>query len=119
MKVALTCQGQSLEHNLDQRFGRAVYILVVDLDTHFVEVIDNEANAPFGGAGISAAQMLVDRDIKAVITGQIGPNALRVFKAAEMALYQGFAGSARQNLEAYSAGKLTSLQQFVPSHSGK
>ena len=119
MKVALTCQGQSLEHDLDQRFGRAATILVVDLDTNFVEVIDNGANAPSGGAGIAAAQRLVDRNVAAVITGQIGPNALSVLKAADMALYQGIAGSAKQNLAAYKAGQLIDLQKFVPSHSGK
>lgn len=119
MKVALTCQGQSLEHDLDQRFGRAAFILIVDLETKFVEIIDNAANAPSGGAGIAAAQRLVDRNVSAVITGQIGPNALSVFKAADIALYQGIAGSAQQNLTAYKAGQLVDLQKFVPSHSGK
>jgi predicted Fe-Mo cluster-binding NifX family protein len=119
VKVAITCQGSSLDHELDLRFGRAVYFLIVDTDTHFVEVIDNEANAPAGGAGIGSAQRLVDRGVEAVITGQVGPNALSVLKAAKMPIYQGIRGSAQKNLDAYLDGQLKALQKFVPSHSGK
>ena len=119
MKITLTVLGSSLEHDLDPRFGRARYFLIYDTETHFVEVIDNEANAPSGGAGIAAAQKLVDRQVEVVITGHVGPNALSVLRAAKLKLYQGITGTAKQNLEAFQAGKLNDLERFVPSHSGK
>lgn len=119
MKVALTCMGACLEHELDPRFGRARYFLIYDTETHFVDVIDNEAHAPSGGAGIAAAQKLADGQVEAVITGQVGPNALNVLRAARLKLYQGTAGSAKQNLDAFLAGQLGELDHFVPSHSGK
>lgn len=119
MKIAITCQGKSLEDALDQRFGRATNILLVDTETHFIDVIDNEAMAPSGGAGIAAAQKMVDQGVTAVITGQIGPNALRVFQAANIHLYQGIPGSAKSNLEAFNKNQLSDLERFVPSHSGQ
>ncbi|MDD2440615.1 MAG: NifB/NifX family molybdenum-iron cluster-binding protein [Eubacteriales bacterium] len=119
MTIAITASGPSLEDELDKRFGRAETILVYDTDTHFVEVINNAAGAPSGGAGIAAAQRLVDRDVAAVITGQVGPNALRVLEAAGIRLVQGFPGSAKSNLDAFKAGNMGDLQQFVPPHSGK
>ena len=119
MKIAITASGPCLEDELDQRFGRAETILVYDSDTHFVDVINNAAGAPSGGAGIAAAQRLVDRDVAVVITGQVGPNALRVLEAAGLRLVQGRSGSAKSNLDAFQAGKLDDLQTFVPPHSGK
>ena len=119
MKVAVTTLGSSLEHALDPRFGRAAYILIFDTETHFVEVINQSVNAPAGGAGIAAAQRLVDRDIDALVTGQIGPNALSVLRTAEIPIYQGIDGAARLSVEAFKAGVLVPLERFVPPHSGK
>lgn len=119
MKIALTCQGPSLQDDLDQRFGRAVALLIVDTQSHQVEVIDNEALAPSGGAGIAAAQRLVDREVAALITGQVGPNALSVLQAAGIRLLQGVAGSGQKNLDLFQAGQLEDLSRFVPPHSGQ
>jgi predicted Fe-Mo cluster-binding NifX family protein len=119
MKIALTCQGPSLDQAMDRRFGRAAYILIVDTKTDAVEVIDNVTNTPASGAGIATAQLLVDKGVGAVITGQVGPNALSVLRAAELKLWQAGPHSARQNLADYQAGKLTELANFVQPHSGQ
>src|SRR5690554_2994564 len=116
VKIAITCQGPSLDDTIDQRFGRAVYFLIFDSDSHFVTVIDNEAMAPSGGAGIAAAQSLVDQGVTVIITGQIGPNALRVFRAADIRLVQGVAGTAKKNLDLFLDNQLKDLERFVPSH---
>ncbi len=58
MKIAVTAMGTSLYANLDSRFGRAQYILILDPDGSILEVIDNAASrAAMGGAGIQAAKM--------------------------------------------------------------
>lgn len=78
MKVAISSVGQTLEDDLDTRFGRAAFFLVVDSDTLKFSVIDNAARAASGGAGIVAAQSVIDQHVEAVIAGQLGPNALNV-----------------------------------------
>jgi predicted Fe-Mo cluster-binding NifX family protein len=45
-----------------------------------------------GGAGIQAAQTVANRGVEAVITGQIGPNAVRVLNSAGIAVYVGASG---------------------------
>ena len=119
MKIALTSQGKDLKAQLDQRFGRAEYIVIVDTQNEDdLTVLDNGAAAPAGGAGIAAAQRLIDAGVEALITGQLGPNALSVLKAGNMGLYQGVAGSIRHNLDLFKEGKLDELGRFVQPHAG-
>ncbi len=119
MKIALTCQGSSLDQAMDQRFGRAAYILLVDPDSDAVEVIDNISQTPASGAGIATAQKLIDQGVTDLITGQLGPNALRVLQAADIKLWQAKALTARQNLSDLKAGQLVTLTRFVQPHSGQ
>ena len=59
MKIAVTSQGTSLDSQVDPRFGRAAYILIVDTETFEFEVLDNKENAnALKGAGIQAASMV-------------------------------------------------------------
>jgi len=59
-----------------------------------------------GGAGISTAQMAVDWEVQAIITGQVGPNAFRVLEAAGIAIHTGAAGTAAEALDAFKQGLL-------------
>jgi len=118
VKVAITCTGQSLTDELDQRFGRADYFLVIDSVSFEYTVINNAARTASGGAGIAAAQSIIDHQVEAVITGQLGPNALNVLSDAGIAMYQGSAGSAYQNLIAFNQQKLPPITSSGPAHAG-
>jgi predicted Fe-Mo cluster-binding NifX family protein len=83
MKVAVTSQGDTLDSQLDPRFGRAAYILIVDTETLEFEAFDNNENKnSFKGAGIQAAAMVSDKDAKVLLTGYCGPNAFETLEAA-------------------------------------
>jgi predicted Fe-Mo cluster-binding NifX family protein len=88
MKVAITSQGPDLNSPLDPRFGRAKYLLVVDLETNELVVHDNAQNASaLQGAGIQAARAVADLGASAVITGHVGPKAFVTLDAAGIAVY--------------------------------
>ena len=56
MKIAITAKGIRLDSEVDPRFGRAPYILIVDTETLAFEAVDNSENVnAFKGAGIKAA----------------------------------------------------------------
>jgi predicted Fe-Mo cluster-binding NifX family protein len=56
MKVAVTAKGKMLESEVDPRFGRAAFFLIVDTESFDFEVVDNSENLnAFKGAGIQAA----------------------------------------------------------------
>ena len=118
MKVAVSATGNTLESKLDQRFGRTPCFMFVDTETMEFEAVDNGGAASSGGAGIAAAQLVADKDAKAVITGNVGPNAMNVLKAAKMDIYRGSAATVRENVELLNKGALERINANVPAHFG-
>ena len=82
MKIAITATGLTLDANLDPRFGRCAYFLVVDTNTMEFEAVENPNVALGGGAGIQSAQLMAAKDVKFVLTGNCGPNAHETLSAA-------------------------------------
>lgn len=108
MKIAVSSTGTTLDAEIDERFGRAAYILIVDTDTLDVEVLDNSANIRAAqGAGIQAASMVSAKGAKALITGSCGPKAMNAFSAVKLDVYTGQAGSVRQAVERFRQGGLS------------
>jgi len=118
MKIAMSAKGKTLESPLDQRFGRAANFIVIQTNNMEVEVVDNSAVAASGGAGISAAEMIVKKDVETVITGNVGPNAMNVLKAAKIKIYKGSAESVKENVELFKKGQLVEISKTVPAHYG-
>lgn len=118
MKICVSSTGDSLESKMDLRFGRAAYFIIADTDTMDFEVIENSAAASGGGAGITSGQLMVDRDVAAVVTGNMGPNAMNVLKAAEIEIYHGIDNTVSENIEKFKNGLLEKINSTVPSHYG-
>ena len=102
MKIAVSSNGENLDAQLDPRFGRCAYFLLVNPEDMSVEAFNNESAAQGGGAGIQAAQFLASKKVAAVITGNCGPNAVRTLSAAGIKLFGGQAGSVREVIEIFS-----------------
>ena len=118
MKIAVSAKGNTMESQIDQRFGRAAFFIIVQTDDMEIEVVDNSAVAASGGAGISAAQAIADKDVEAVVTGNVGPNAMNVLKAAKIKIYKGSAESVKENVELFKKGQLEEISKTVPAHFG-
>lgn len=105
MKVAITSRGANLGAELDPRFGRARFFVVVDTETDRSTVHDNKGNLnALGYAGIKAAEAVLRLGAHAVITGNVGPKALATLKAGNVKVCVGATGQVRQALEQFSAG---------------
>ena len=108
MKIAVTSQGTNLDSQVDPRFGRAAYILIVDTETLEFEVLDNKENAnAFKGAGIQAASMINDKGAGVLLTGYCGPKAFEVLNAAKINVADNIEGAVRDAVTAFNEGKLT------------
>lgn len=119
MKTAVTCQGATLEDIVDQRFGRSRYFLIVDTDTMQFEAVENPSFAAGGGAGVQAAQLVADRGVQTVLTGNCGPKAYHALAAAGIEVVTGAGGTAREAVESLKAGRLKPSQgPNVASHFG-
>lgn len=107
MKIAVTSTGADLDSQVDPRFGRAAYILIVDSVTFDFEVLDNKDNAnALKGAGIQAASTVNDKGAEILLTGHCGPNAFKVLQAAKIGVANDASGSVKDAVKAFLAGKL-------------
>ena len=119
MKICISSKGKDLDAVVDQRFGRCQYFLIVDTDTMKVKTISNEAILSSGGAGIQAAQIVTKEEVSSVITGNIGPNAFSILKAAGIKIYTGVIGTIKDAIDNYKNGNLKETGSAnVESHSG-
>jgi len=105
MKICITSEGKTLESKVDPRFGRCQNFIFFDTETEKFEAQEN-TNAQFqGGAGIQSGQLVASKGIKAVLTGNIGPNAHQVLQSAGVAIFTGVSGTVKEAIEAYKSGK--------------
>lgn len=108
MKIAISSKGKDLDAEVDPRFGRAAYLMVVDTDTLEYEVIDNSTNInSFKGAGINAAASIAEKGAKVLLTGFCGPNAFKTLDAAGVKVANDAAGTVREAVKAFTDGKFT------------
>jgi predicted Fe-Mo cluster-binding NifX family protein len=119
MKVAVSSQGENLDAQLDPRFGRCPFFLIINPENMSFEAFENESAAQGGGAGIQAAQFLASQGVEAVITGNCGPNAVQTLSAAGIELFGGQAGTIMQVVERFKEGHLSPTSEAtVESHFG-
>jgi predicted Fe-Mo cluster-binding NifX family protein len=112
MKVAMPVGGKSMDAGVYQSFGRAPYYIVYDTQTKESTFTDNQAASSQGGAGIKAAQTVVDLQVSALLTPQCGENAASVLNAANIALYKTSGTSIQENLDAFVAERLPALYEI-------
>lgn len=119
MKIGISATGPDLEAQVEPRFGRCPYFLIVDPESMSFEALDNPSTASVGGAGIQSAQLMADKGVSTVLTGNCGPNAFRTFEAANIPVVTGVSGPVRQAVEQFQSGALRpSGAPNAASHSG-
>ncbi len=119
MKIAISATGASLDAAAEPRFGRCPYFIIADAETMEFKVMENSSAIAAGGAGISAAQSIVEKGVQAVLTGHCGPNAYKVLSAAGIQIITGVSGAVRDVIDAFRSGKLKASEQAnVPDHFG-
>lgn len=106
MKICVSASSNSLDGNVDSRFGRCPYFIMVDSETMEFNVISNDSINAAHGAGIQAAQTVVNNGVNVVITGNVGPNAFNVLSASGVKIVTGVSGNIREAIEKYKSGKL-------------
>lgn len=112
MKIAISAKNDKLDENLDQRFGRASGFIIYDTDNDSFEYMNNEQNMNASqGAGIQAAQNVVDKDVEAIITGYCGPKAYKVLAAADVKIYTSEPATIKDVIEKF---KNNELQEQAP-----
>ena len=122
MKIAMPVTNKSMEAELETSFGRASCFLIYDTDSQTSVFFDNTAALSQGGAGIKAAQSVVDSGAGAVLVPQCGENAASILKAANLKMYKTTNASIMDNILAFEEGSLSLLEDVhagYHNHGGK
>jgi predicted Fe-Mo cluster-binding NifX family protein len=106
MKICVSASAGSLDANVDPRFGRCSYFVIVDPETMEFTVVSNDSSNAAHGAGIQAAQTVANMGVKLVLTGNVGPNAFSVLSATGIKIVTDASGSVRAAIEKYKSGQL-------------
>jgi predicted Fe-Mo cluster-binding NifX family protein len=119
MKIVVTASDTHLAAPISPIFGRCPTYLFVDTETMAFEAVENPAISAPSGAGIQAVQFVVERGARAVLTGNIGPNAVSALQAANVPVYHLIEGTVQQAVEMFRQGRLNLISAATaPSHAG-
>jgi len=114
MKVIVSSSGEGLDAEMDPRFGRCQYFVLVDAETMSAETHKNPGGSASGGAGFQAVQFCSDVGADSVISGSFGPNAFNTLKEAGIKMYPASDGKIRALVEALKNGELKEMESAGP-----
>jgi len=106
MKVAITAHGPNLTDEIDPRFDRAKFLVVVDTETEQFTAYGNvRCLGSHQDAVKMAAQRIKQLDVDTVLTGKVGDEALAALRAENIRVGTVTSGLIKDALEAYQAGQ--------------
>jgi len=111
MKIAISSIGKNIESKVSDVFGRCPYFIIAEIENKKIgktEAIKNESTDQMSGAGIATAQLIAEKNVRAVITGNVGPRALNVLKQFKIEIYSGN-GLIKEVLQKFVDGKLEKM----------
>ena len=121
MKIAISSTGNNLDSEVDARFGRCSYFLIINLENNKIKdfkAIENIGKDQMGGAGITAGEIVAKQKVDAIITVNLGPRAFSVFEQFGIKIYQG-EGIIKEVVQEFLEGKLKELTNATgPQHTG-
>ena len=119
MKICISSTKNDLEASVNPRFGRCQYFLFVDTETMHFEAVRESRFYRRRGAGIQAAQAVVNKGANVVLTGDVGPNAFQALQAGGIKIVTGAQGLVKDVIERFNKGELGYAgAPSVESHAG-
>ena len=92
MLICVTAKGDNLEAEVDPRFGRCAYFIIVDTESLKFKAMANPNAVASGGAGIQSSQLIAGEKVEAVVTGNVGPNAYQTLSSLGIKIFIGASG---------------------------
>ena len=121
MKICITSEGNTLEANVDPRFGRCAYFIFYDTGTDKFEALENTNASGMGGVGVQNGQLMAEKGVEVLLTGNLGPNAANVLQQASIKAITGVCGTVKDAVENFKKGILNERGfpgPTVPPHFG-
>ncbi len=108
--LAISSEGPDVNDLVDPRFGRAAGFILMELDGSGLRYVDNSSAQVLGqGAGIQAAETIVNEGVGIVLTGHVGPKAAAALEKCNVKAFEGFEGVTVQQ----------AFDRYLREHGGK
>lgn len=118
MQIVIPANGTDLDAPTSPIFGRSPIFIFVDPETLDFEALPNPAIGASGGAGVQAAQTVLQHGVQAIVAPKLGPNAFRVIQAAGIPAYSLEGATVREAVAAFKAGQLALIATAGLGHVG-
>lgn len=120
MKICFSSTTKEKTDQLSPRFGRCPYFLIFDEEKEDWQVLENASAQARRGAGVAAAQRIIEAGCRAVVSGNMGPRAHSALSAGEVKIYLGDSNkTVWQNLQSFQDGELEELEQVRGGRRGR
>ncbi|MDI6881036.1 MAG: NifB/NifX family molybdenum-iron cluster-binding protein [Desulfitobacteriaceae bacterium] len=122
MRIAISTSSKDINGLVDERFGRCPYFMLCNSNDieGTAEWKDNPALTSTGGAGIAAGEFMDREKVEFVITGSLGPNAIRVIQASGISAYAASESmTVLESIRAWENGALEPIVVAGEAHAGE
>lgn len=86
MRIAITSTGNSHDSKIDRRFGRCSYFVIFDTESESTEFIPNPNKENNEGAGPASVQLIAQKGVKKVVSGEFGAKVKAIFDQLQVQL---------------------------------
>ena len=116
MKICVSAAAGDLDAQIDWRFGRCPFFVIVEPDTMAFEAVPNENSIDVAGRAFCIAhpETLLNKGVDLVISGNIGPNIYHMFHGAGVDIATVTAGTVKEAIEMYKSGRLDIIEALIP-----
>ena len=109
MKIAITCEGNGMDGNVAEHFGRCQEFVFIEIEDKEIKSTDVLAN-PYFEKHVPGAvpKFIKENKAEVIITGGCGPMAVNLFKEFKIKLIVGAKEKVSDVISDYLSGKLES-----------
>ncbi len=119
MKICIPSAGENKDSFIDPRFGRSQFFAIVDTKTpDKIDFIKNTGVRANRGAGITAAQIVADKNISAVVVVNLGPKALSALTSANIDCFQTTKKTIKEIIKDFKKGNVKKITSTAPGGFG-
>lgn len=118
MIIAISSKGKTTTDMVDTMFGRCAYFQIIDTEKHTIKCVSNSGLEATGGAGIAAANQVIEEGVEAVISGKLGPNAFNIIDKANIKQYLCDKVTVEEAIDKFDKGELKIADEAGKSHRG-
>ncbi|MBT5424104.1 NifB/NifX family molybdenum-iron cluster-binding protein [archaeon] len=120
MKIIISSTGKTLDSEMDSRFGRCQYFVIVEIENKKIKnilAVENQGAIQGHGAGFKAAEQIGNLKPDKLITGHLGPNAFDIIEQLKIQTYQG-SGTINHVVKKLLKNELELITENTKSYSG-